>query len=51
MTPSAKRFLGKALKLRKDCPPEPINTDQTEAHGKALRALGRIGQRAWVIGR
>ncbi len=40
---SAKRFLGKALKLREDCPPETINTDQNEAYGKAIRALKRAG--------
>jgi transposase, IS6 family len=38
---SARRFLGKALKLREDCPPETINTDQNEACGKAIRALKR----------
>lgn len=41
---SAKRFLGKALKLRKDCPPETINTDQNESYGKAIRALRRSGE-------
>jgi transposase-like protein len=40
---SAKRFLGKALRLREDCPPESINTDQNEAYGKAIRALKRTG--------
>jgi len=39
----AKRFLGKALRLREDCPPESINTDQNEAYGKAIRALKRAG--------
>ncbi len=27
------------LRLRQECPPETINTDQNEAHGKAIRAL------------
>jgi transposase, IS6 family len=40
---SARRFLGKALKLREECPPETINTDQNEAYGKAIRALKRAG--------
>jgi len=35
---SARRFLGKELRLRKDCPPETINTEN-EAYGKAIRAL------------
>jgi transposase, IS6 family len=41
---SARRFLGKALRLRQDCPPETINTDQNEAYGKAIRALKRAGE-------
>jgi transposase-like protein len=41
---SARRFLGKALKLREECPPETINTDQNEAYGKAIRALNRAGE-------
>ncbi len=41
---SARRFLGTALKLREDCPPETINTDQNEACGKAIRALKRAGE-------
>jgi transposase, IS6 family len=41
---SARRFLGKALKLRQECPPETINTDQNEAYGKAIRALKRSGE-------
>jgi transposase-like protein len=41
---SARRFLGKALRLRRDCPPEAINTDQNEAYGKAIRALKRAGE-------
>jgi transposase, IS6 family len=41
---SARRFLGKALKLREECPPETINTDQNEAYGKAIRALKRAGE-------
>lgn len=41
---SARRFLGKALRLRKDCPPETINTDQNEAYGKAIRALKESGE-------
>jgi DDE domain len=41
---SARRFLAKALKLREDCPPETINTDQNEAYGKAIRALKRAGK-------
>ena len=40
---SARRFLGKALKLREECPPETINTGQNEAYGKAIRALKRTG--------
>jgi transposase-like protein len=40
---SARRFLGKALKLREECPPETINTDQNEAYGKAI-ALKRAGE-------
>lgn len=41
---SARRFLGKALRLRQDCPPETINTHQNEAYGKAIRALKRSGK-------
>ncbi len=42
---AAARFLGKALKNRKDCPPETINnTDQNEAYGKAIRRLKREGK-------
>jgi transposase, IS6 family len=41
---SARRFLGKALRLRQECPPETINTDQNEAYGKAIRALKRAGE-------
>jgi IS6 family transposase len=41
---SAQRFLGKALRLRQECPPETINTDQNEAYGKAIRALERTGE-------
>lgn len=41
---SARRFLGKALRLRHECPPETINTDQNEAYGKAIRALKRAGE-------
>jgi transposase, IS6 family len=41
---SARRFLGKALKIRQDCPPETINTDQNEAYGKAIRALKQAGE-------
>jgi transposase-like protein len=40
---SAKRFLGKALKLREDCPPETINTDRNETYGKAIRTLNCAG--------
>lgn len=40
---SARRFLGKALKHRRDCPPSTINTDQNEAYGKAIRALKKAG--------
>jgi IS6 family transposase len=41
---SARRFLAKALRLREDCPPSTINTDQNEAYGKAIRALKRAGE-------
>jgi len=41
---SARRFLGKALKLREECLPETINADQNEAYGKAIRALQRTGE-------
>ena len=41
---SARRFLGKALRLRQECPPETINTDQNEAYGKAIRALKQAGE-------
>ena len=40
---AAARFLGKALKNREECPPSTINTDQSEAFGKAVRALKRDG--------
>lgn len=40
---SARRFLDKALKLRRDCPPETIDTDQNEAYGKAIRSLKKTG--------
>ena len=40
---SARRFLGKALKLREDCPPSTINTDQNVAYDKAIRALKKVG--------
>jgi IS6 family transposase len=39
---SARRFLGKALRLRQECQPETIDTDQNEAYGKAIRALKRV---------
>jgi transposase, IS6 family len=50
---SARRFLGKALRLRQECPPETINTDQDEAYGKAIRALKRAGEwtKAFSTGR
>ena len=32
---------GKALRLRQECQPETIDTDQNEAYGKAIRALKR----------
>ena len=38
-TRSARRFLGEVLRLRQECPPETIDTDQNEAYGKAIRAL------------
>ena len=41
---SAKRFLGKALKLREECPPETINTDQNEAYGKAISRAQKGGR-------
>jgi IS6 family transposase len=40
---SARRFLAKAMRLREECPPETINTEQNEAYGKAIRALKRAG--------
>ena len=43
---SARRFLGKALRLRGECPPETINTDQNEAYGKAIRAHKKAGDLA-----
>ena len=45
-TRSARRFLGKTLRLRQECPPETINTDQNEAYGKAIRALKQSGELA-----
>ncbi len=39
-----------ALKLRQECPPETINTDQNEAYGKAIRALKKAGDLAKDVG-
>jgi transposase-like protein len=43
---SARRFLRKALRLRQECSPSTINTDQNEAYGKAIRALKTAGHLA-----
>lgn len=36
---SARRFLREALRLREDCPPETIDTDQSEAYPESANAL------------
>ena len=41
---AAKRFLGKALRTRKDWPPLKINTDKNDAYPPAIRELKQQGK-------